>query len=73
MDHLLKLIFDSGFANLNFGNWVMFAVSGLLVYFAIRKQYEPLLLIPIGFGIVLANFPLAEMGSYGKGIKNVSF
>ena len=68
MDHLLKLIFDSGFANLNFGNWVMFAVSGLLVYFAIRKQYEPLLLIPIGFGIVLANFPLAEMGSYGKGI-----
>jgi sodium ion-translocating decarboxylase beta subunit len=68
MEHLLNLILDSGFANLNFGNWVMFAVSGLLVYLAIKKQYEPLLLIPIGFGIVLANFPLAQMGSYGNGI-----
>lgn len=68
MDNLTKLIYDSGFANLSFGNWVMFVVSGILVYLAIKKQYEPLLLIPIGFGIVLANFPLAEMGSYGKGI-----
>jgi len=68
MENLRNLFFDSGFANLNFGNWVMFGVSGLLVYLAIKKQYEPLLLIPIGFGIVLANFPLAEMGSYGNGI-----
>ena len=68
MDNLTKLLLDSGFANLSFGNWVMFIVSGILVYLAIKKQYEPLLLIPIGFGIVLANFPLAEMGSYGKGI-----
>jgi len=68
MEHLIKLIYDSGFANLNFGNWVMFALSGLLVYLAIKKQYEPLLLIPIAFGIVLANYPLAEMGSYGNGI-----
>lgn len=68
MEHLIKLIYDSGFANLNFGNWVMFALSGLLVYLAIKKQYEPLLLIPIAFGIVLANYPLAQMGSYGDGI-----
>jgi oxaloacetate decarboxylase beta subunit len=46
----------------------MFAVAGLLVYLAIKKQYEPLLLIPISFGMVLANFPLADMGSYGEGI-----
>ena len=46
----------------------MFALSGLLVYLAIKKQYEPLLLIPIAFGIVLANYPLAQMGSYGDGI-----
>ena len=68
MENLTKLLLDSGFANLSFGNWIMFAVSGLFVYLAIKKQYEPLLLIPIGFGIMLANFPLAEMGSYGKGI-----
>ena len=68
IENLTKLLLDSGFANLNLGNWIMFIVSGLFVYLAIKKQYEPLLLIPIGFGIVLANFPLAEMGAYGKGI-----
>ena len=68
MENLLQLFTDSGFANLSFGNWIMFAVSGLLVYLAIKKEYEPLLLIPIGFGIVLANLPLADMGSYGEGI-----
>ncbi len=68
MEKLLKLFVDSGFANLDWTNWIMFAVAGLLVYLAIKKQYEPLLLIPISFGMVLANFPLADMGSYGEGI-----
>jgi oxaloacetate decarboxylase beta subunit len=68
MENITKLILGSGFANLSFSNWIMFAVSGLLVYLAIKKHYKPLLLIPIGFGIVLANFPLAEMGAYGEGI-----
>jgi oxaloacetate decarboxylase beta subunit len=68
MDKLLKLFVDSGFANLDWTNWLMFIVAGVLVYLAIKKHYEPLLLIPISFGIVLANFPLADMGSYGKGI-----
>jgi carboxybiotin decarboxylase len=73
MEELTKLIFNSGFANLSFGNWVMFAVSGLLVYLAIKKNYEPLLLIPIGFGIVLANFPLAELSAYGEGVVGLIF
>jgi len=68
MEKLIQLFTDSGFANLNWSNWVMFIVAGLLVYLAIKKHYEPLLLIPISFGMVLANFPLADMGSYGKGI-----
>jgi carboxybiotin decarboxylase len=68
IENFYELIINSGFANLTLSNWVMFAVSGLLVYLAIKKQYEPLLLIPIGFGVVLANFPLAEMGAYGEGI-----
>jgi len=46
----------------------MFAVGGILIFLAIRKYYEPLLLIPIGFGVILANLPLAHMGSYGEGI-----
>ena len=63
-----ELLHQSGFANLTWGNWVMFAIAGILIYLAISKKYEPLLLIPIGFGIILANLPLAEMGSYSTGI-----
>ena len=68
MEIALKLLEQSGFANLVWGNWVMFVVGGTLIYLAIAKKYEPLLLIPIGFGTILANLPLAEMGSYGNGI-----
>jgi hypothetical protein len=68
MEELLKLISQSGFAHMDWGNWVMYALSATLVFLAVKKEYEPLLLIPIAFGIVLANFPLAEMGSYGEGI-----
>ena len=68
MQTLAELLRQSGLANLSFGNAVMFVVAGVLVYLAIAKQYEPLLLIPIGFGAMLANLPLADMGSYGEGI-----
>lgn len=68
MNTAVKLIEQSGFSHLSWGNWVMFLVGGILIYLAITKKYEPLLLIPIGFGTILANLPLAEMGSYGEGI-----
>ncbi len=68
MDNLLQLLVDSGFAHLTWGNAVMYAISGGLVFLAITKGYEPLLLIPIAFGIAVANFPLAQMGSYAEGI-----
>jgi len=68
MEEIIKLMDQSGFTHMNWGNWIMYVISGILVFLAIKKEYEPLLLIPIAFGIVLANFPLAEMGSYGKGI-----
>jgi len=68
MENALDLLGKSGFANLTWGNWVMFAVGGVLIFLAINRKYEPLLLIPIGFGAILANLPLADMGSYGHGI-----
>jgi len=68
MDSVIELLRQSGFANLSWGNWVMFVVAGALIFLAITRKYEPLLLIPIGFGTILANLPLAEMGSYGHGI-----
>jgi oxaloacetate decarboxylase beta subunit len=68
MDSFLDLYNQSGFAHLSLGNWIMFLLAGILIFLAITKEYEPLLLIPISFGIVLANLPLADLGSYGKGI-----
>ncbi len=68
MDAVIKILSHSGFANLVWGNLVMFAIAGILIFLAIKKEYEPFLLIPIGFGIVLANLPLAQMGSYGEGV-----
>jgi oxaloacetate decarboxylase beta subunit len=58
---LSTLFNESGFRGLTWQNLVMFAVGGLLIYLAIRKGYEPLLLIPIGFGAVLANLPRAML------------
>ncbi len=68
MDILAQLLAQSGFAHLTWGNGVMFLIGGTLIYLAIAKKYEPLLLIPIGFGTILANLPLAEMGATGGGI-----
>ncbi|MFZ5916029.1 MAG: sodium ion-translocating decarboxylase subunit beta [Chloroflexota bacterium] len=44
------------------GNLVMMAVGGVLVYLAIAKEYEPVLLLPIGVGAILSNIPLTGMG-----------
>jgi len=68
METALELLTKSGFAFFTWGNLIMLVVAGILIYLAISKFYEPLLLIPIGFGVVLANLPLAHMGAYGEGI-----
>ena len=48
---------DSGFASFTMGNLAMIAVGIVLLYMAIGKEYEPLLLTPIAFGCIMANFP----------------
>jgi carboxybiotin decarboxylase len=58
---LSTLFNESGVRGLTWPNLVMFVVGGLLITLAIRKGYEPLLLIPIGFGTVLANLPRAML------------
>jgi len=68
LDLLLEIARASGVAQLSAGNVVMFVVAGTLMFLAIAKGYEPLLLIPIGFGAMLANLPMADMSSYGDGI-----
>ncbi|WP_058557079.1 sodium ion-translocating decarboxylase subunit beta [Thiohalocapsa sp. ML1] len=62
MDPLLKLWESMGIANMDFGQALMMAVGCLLIYLAIAKKFEPLLLVPIGFGAFLSNIPVADIG-----------
>jgi oxaloacetate decarboxylase beta subunit len=68
MGALSTLLTQSGFAGLGWQNLVMFAIGGTLIFLAIRKGYEPLLLIPIGFGAILANLPHAMMSASPDGL-----
>ncbi len=61
MDNLLRLWLDSGLANMTLGQAVMISICLLLLYLAINRGFEPLLLVPIGFGGVLANIPAAGL------------
>ncbi len=57
MDGLLKLWAETGIANFEFGQIIMILVGSGLLFLAIRKGFEPLLLLPMGFGAILANIP----------------
>jgi oxaloacetate decarboxylase beta subunit len=50
---------STGLANLEWGQLLMMGVGCLLIYLAIVRKFEPLLLVPIGFGAILSNIPLA--------------
>ncbi len=67
----LKQFFDySGFANCELGNLIMIVVGLIFITLAIVKEYEPMLLIPIGFGIILGNIPFTDglqVGVYENG------
>ncbi|WP_116474296.1 sodium ion-translocating decarboxylase subunit beta [Zobellella maritima] len=65
MDSLLTLWLETGLANFHWKQLVMIAVGLLLIYLAIARGFEPLLLLPIGFGGVLANIPNAGMAEPG--------
>ncbi len=58
---LKKIVASTGFAKGEWRQYVMIAVACLLLYLAIVKQFEPLLLLPIAFGMLLANLPAAGM------------
>jgi carboxybiotin decarboxylase len=56
-----------GIASFTLGNAVMITIGAVLIILAIVKQYEPVLLLPIGFGCILANIPLSGMMSTDEG------
>jgi sodium ion-translocating decarboxylase beta subunit len=59
---------DTGFAQISWQQAVMLLVSFVLIYLAIKKEYEPMLLLPIAFGMLLANLPLAGLNDAPTGI-----
>jgi len=63
MEIVEKLLDQFGLLHLSWQNLLMFVVGGTLIFLAIRKNFEPLLLVPIGFGAILANLPLAAMSA----------
>ena len=65
MDGLTTLWMDTGIANFAFPDLVMIAVGCLLLFLAIARGFEPLLLLPIGFGAILANIPNAGFTDEG--------
>lgn len=68
--NLKQFIQYTGFANATIGHIIMILVGLLFVYLAIKKDWEPLLLIPIGFGMIIGNIPLfsgLQVGIYEDG------
>lgn len=63
LEAIKGLLNDSGFTQLAWQNYVMIVVACFLMYLAIKKQYEPLLLLPIAFGMLLVNLYPAIMGA----------
>lgn len=62
----------TGFANAQFGNFVMLLVGLFFIWLAIKKNFEPMLLVPIGFGMLIGNIPFnsaagLEVGIYEQG------
>ena len=63
LDAIKGLWESSGFTQLTWQNYAMMVIACLLIYLAIKKQYEPLLLLPIAFGMLLVNLYPAIMGA----------
>jgi oxaloacetate decarboxylase beta subunit len=70
MDFLINFWHFTGFYNMEWGNVIMILIALVFIYLAIKKDYEPLLLIPIGFGIIIGNIPfLTELGGEAINLK----
>ena len=68
IETLLSISKTTGIFCITPGMLIMWAIGFTLIYLAISKEYEPLLLLPIGFGIILANLPLADLMKPEEGL-----
>ena len=67
MDLLYGTLHTTGLLHLQWNIIIMWGVGCLFIYLAIAKKFEPLLLLPIGFGIFIVNFPLVPLMGYSDG------
>lgn len=70
LENLTQFFSFTGFANFTLGHGVMILVGILFIYLAVAKEFEPMLLIPIGFGIIVGNIPFTpgyQIGVYESG------
>ncbi|MFW5850597.1 MAG: sodium ion-translocating decarboxylase subunit beta [Bacteroidota bacterium] len=70
MHGLKQFYINSAFAHFTYQHLIMILVGGFFIFLAIRYNYEPLLLLPIGFGIIIGNVPFVEgmqVGIYEEG------
>ena len=65
MDLMHELWLGSGLAMLTLPTFIMLLISCLLIYLAVAKSFEPLILLPIGFGGLLANIPGSQIAAEG--------
>ena len=65
MDSLYKLWLSTGLANFELGQVIMMLVGCGLLYLAIARKFEPLLLLPMGFGAILTNIPISGLSEIG--------
>ena len=70
LDNLNQFLMYTGFANVTLAHLIMIVIGLVFIYLAITKDWEPMLLIPIGFGILIGNIPLfpgLNVGVYEQG------
>ena len=67
MDSLNQFLIGMGLLELSFGQVVMIGISFVLIYLAIVKKYEPLLMLPLAFGMFIANIPVSGLSVYDEG------
>lgn len=67
-DNLNTFYSNTGFANVELGHLIMIFFGILFIFLAIRYEFEPMLLVPIGFGILIGNIPFDVAANLGIGI-----
>jgi Na+-transporting methylmalonyl-CoA/oxaloacetate decarboxylase beta subunit len=61
LEQIIKFFGKTGYANISLEQAIMILIACFLMYLAVAKKYEPLLLVPISFGMLLANIPQANL------------